>query len=181
MDQPEEFPALDADDLNALEARLAGWRPSAGALESNRDRLIYQAGYAAGRAENRINVWRLATAAFLLISAGLSALVVRERVLRTREHTHRSSLEMADRKSVPVLAPAVTSARDDDRQPTKAEPFAPGSYFALTARMAQGDGDLFSPDAEIKPQSPRLAPNPADKPTFPGPLRVRDVERVLDL
>ena len=79
-----EHPELEHEfDLSELERRLAAWRPAAGALD--RDRMLYEAGRAAARADGRVQSWRLATAALVLLAVGLGGLLVHE---RSQRHAH---------------------------------------------------------------------------------------------
>src|SRR5262249_5023003 len=87
-------------ELSALEQRLAAWRPASGALD--RDQMLYDAGRAAAHAENRLQSWRLATAALLVISIGLGGLSVYQRSLRlldrdllAQEQSPRHALQTA--------------------------------------------------------------------------------------
>ena len=57
-----EHPEIQNEfDLSEFERRLAAWRPAVGGLD--RDRMLYEAGRAAARADGRVQSWRLATAA----------------------------------------------------------------------------------------------------------------------
>ena len=165
--------------LTALEARLSGWRPAAVAID--RDRLLYDAGHAAAGAGAR-QPWRL-TAASLPADdyLGLAALaarehssLARERDLLARERSQRRQLEtaLAARAVAPQSAPAPQEV---------IEPPGPSSYLALSARMADGLDDPLSRGAGIDPAPTRSAPAPAGDDLHPGPLRPRDVRRVLEL
>jgi hypothetical protein len=173
-------------DLTALEQRLASWQPAAGTLD--RDRMLYDAGRAAGDA--RARYWRLATAALLLVSLGLGGLTMqqrswlgRERARLTHEQGRRLELETAlaalsdaSRASPLAAAPVV------DVPPIG--PPAPGSYLALTARLADGIGDGDWPGAaaiEREPAARPSGPAPAAAKWRPAPLRAQDIEHILDL
>jgi hypothetical protein len=170
------------DDLKALEHRLIAWQPTAGALD--RDRMLYDAGQAAARADGQIRAWRLATAALLFLTVGLGGLLVhqrslleRERAVLTQERSRRRTMEamLVDRNPAPAPsapAPAPTSAG------TTVEPLSPSSYFALTARLARDVRDPSSPDREIEPAPHRPSAEPVE--SLP-PLHPRDVQRILDL
>lgn len=171
-DRRDEIPI--GPDLTALERRLSGWRPAAGALD--RDRILYDAGRAA--AEGRGRPWRLATGALLLVSMGLGGALIhqrselaREGALLASERTRRLELE---------TALAVRSAPSPVPQGT-IEPPAPSSYLALSARLGE-EWDIASPPgvaAESEPRRP--APAPSDAEWHPIPLRPQDIRRVLDL
>ncbi len=155
-------------DLSALERRLAAWRPATGALD--RDRMLYDAGRAAAAAEAR--PWRLAAAALLLATAGLGGLLVQQRSLLARERAER--IELAARLRAPaVLAPPVESAAPG--------PPAPGSYLALTSRLAEGVDFGSSPEGggDGEPRTP--SPPSWEPAARPVPLRPIDLQRVLDL
>jgi hypothetical protein len=187
MDNENDNPVRDHEiehDLKALEHRLVAWRPLAGTLD--RDRMLYDAGRAAA-ADGHVRSWRLATAAWLLVTVGLGGLLVhqwslleRERSLLAQEQSPRMALEttLAARtgplqQSAP--APSPTSAAP------AIEPLAPTSYFALTSRLARGDRNLSSPDLEREPGPHRPTVGPSEAIPHPGPLQPRDLQRVLDL
>ncbi len=170
-------------DLTALERRLAGWRPAAGALD--RDRMLYDAGRAAAGARP----WRLAAAALMLVSLGLGGLLVqrrallgRERALLAHERARRFELETA-------LAARTEASRPSSQAPAPAAdvppigPPAPGSYLVLTARLADGVADVPWPGARVEsePGPHRPSPGPAGGEWRPAPLRTQDIQRVLDL
>jgi hypothetical protein len=167
-------------DLTALERRLAAWRPAAGVLD--RERMLYDA----GRASVGIRPWRLATAALLLVSLGSSGLLLhqrsllaRERALLAAERSHRLGLETALAARIEASRPpsqiAVTA------QASSIEPPAPSSYLVLTARLAEGTADVASSDVDGDSERRKPAPGPAEGQPRPGPLRPRDVRRVIEL
>jgi hypothetical protein len=173
-------------DLTALELRLAGWRPAAGALD--RDRMLYEAGRATAAAGAR--PWRLATAALLLVSLGMGGLAAQqrsrlglERALMAHEQARRLELETAlsiradaSRSPIQDAAPAVEVAPSG--------PPAPGSYLVLTARLANGFNDATWPGAGAIDREPApLPPGPAPAAVEwrPAPLRTQDIQRILDL
>jgi hypothetical protein len=158
------------NDLTALERRLAAWRPAAGAVD--RDRMLFDAGRAAARAEDRVRVWRLATAASIIVIATLGGLLAHER-------SQRPALEpsAAVRTSPPDPWPStLKSARS-----VTIESSGPNSYQVLTSRLVSGARDLSSFDVELEPE-PARPPTTSSKPTpHAEPLRPRDLQRVLDL
>lgn len=171
-------------DLTAMEHRLAVWQPSTGALD--RDRMLYDAGRAAARAESRVRSWRLATAALALVAVGLGGLLAHERSLVAHQRS-LLALERSQRRSME----ATLAARTGTSEPTSpapapgdsppAEPLAPTSYFALTSRFARSAGDPSSLDIAIEPGPHRPVTRPSEMPLPPRPLRPGDVQRVLDL
>jgi hypothetical protein len=174
-------------ELSALEQRLAAWRPSPGALD--RDRMLYDAGRAAARAENRLQSWRLATAALLVISIGLGGLLVYQRSLRlldrdllaqeqARRHALETALAAGDRPLEPapgISAPAV--------QATSIQRLPPTSYFILTARLTRSGQDLSAPDLDFEPEPQRPGSHPSEMMPRPGPRQLQpgDIRRVLEL
>jgi hypothetical protein len=158
------------NDLSALERRLAAWSPAAHGLD--RDRMLYSAGQAAARADDRGRLWRLATAASVVVAVTLGGLLAHER-------SRRRALE------------SQTIARNDRHDPRPSTPASlpmptieapgPSSYLALASRLAQGDRDLSTLDVEVESR-PR-GPAPASSKSSPSlePLRSTDLERVFDL
>jgi hypothetical protein len=168
-------------ELTALERRLAAWRPATGALD--RDRMLYDAGRAAAGARP----WRLATAALMLVSLGLGGLLVqqrsllgRERALLALERARRLELEtaLAGRNEAPRPSPRASAPAAD--VPPIGSP-APGSYLALTARLADGVADVAWPGGAAEPASQRPVRNPTGEEWHPSPLRPQDIQRILDL
>jgi len=166
-----EHPEIENEfNLNAMERRLAAWRPASGGLD--RDRMLYEAGRAAARADGRVQSWRLATAALILMVVGLGGLMMHERSQR-----HAMEVALAARTRPSQSAPTVPLLSAT----TAIEPFAPSSYFALTSRLAQGNPDMSSPDIELEPEPHRPATSPSDLLPQRRPLQPRDLQRVLDL
>ena len=163
-------------DLRALEHRLAAWRPSAGALD--RDRMLYDAGRAAARHQGYIRAGRLATAALLVVTIGLGAMLVHQRSWLIHERSQRMALETSlaarDRPSEPWPHPVEIKL-------PPIEPPAPSRYFALTARLAARPAD--APFAEVEQEAEPNRPDsaPSERLPRPVPLRPRDIQRVLDL
>lgn len=146
---------IPADDLNALADRLRGWQPSAGGLD--RDRLIFEAGRAAGLAEARTSFhkrfWPLAMAASLLLAAGFFMTRQPERV------------EVAKAPQPPGPAVEIPPIPPTD----------PNSYLALSRQIAAGGLD------PIRHDPARTAPDPSISVDRPSPLRARDLDRLLNL
>jgi hypothetical protein len=162
-------------DLSEVERRLAAWRPASGGLD--RDRMLYEAGRAAARADGRIHSWRLATAALTLLTVSLGGLLARERAQR-RELETSVSIASRIKPSRPVGEVALPAPRED----TAIEPFAPSSYFALTTQVARSIPEIASMDAEFDPKTRRpSAVNPSERIPQRRPLQPRDLPRVLDL
>jgi len=169
------------DNMNALEQRLAAWRPALGAFD--RDRMLYSAGWSAARADSHIQSWRLATAALLLLTIGLGGLLARERSLLAREGDLLAR-ERSKRVALETSLAARTVPAEHSQppgEPPPIEPFAPTSYFALASRLADGIADASWPDADTPTEEHRRDRGPPDKLLAPTPLRSRDVRRVLDL
>jgi hypothetical protein len=155
------------NDLTALERRLAAWRPATGAVD--RDRMLYDAGWAAARAEHRAHIWRLATAASFVVIVTLGGLLAHERSQRRALAMSVAARRGPARPLAPI--PLIT-------QTPALEPLAPSSYFVLTAQLAASDQEVPALAArnQVKPTKP-------DPPPFPDPppLRTRDFHRILDL
>jgi hypothetical protein len=158
------------NELSALERRLTGWRPATGGL--NRDRMLYEAGRAAARAEGRSRLWQLATAALTLMIAGLAGLLSRERSQRLALETALAFRGGAARPMPPVSLLAQT--------PTT-ESLPPNSYFVLTAHLTASDQEApaLAVGNDVKPT--KSDPAPLHALPLPLPLRSRDLNRVLDL
>ena len=159
--------ADDENDLTPLERRLAAWRPAAGTLD--RDRMLYSAGQAPARDEDRVRYWRLAAAASIVVAVTLAGLLAHER-------SQRLALEMvlAARTGPAGPLPPIPLVT----QTPALEPLARSSYFVLTAQLAASGQEVPALAArnQVKPTKP-------DPPPFPDPppLRTRDFNRILDL
>jgi hypothetical protein len=169
MDFDKSEPDLE-NDLTALERRLAAWRPATGAVD--RDRMLYDAGWAAARAEHRAHIWRLATAASFVVIVTLGGLLAHERSQRLALES-RTVAGTGPLDSRPLTRTSVQLAR--------IEPPGPNSYLVLTSRLANVARDLSSFDVELEPE-PARPPATSSKPIpHAEPLRPRDLQRVLDL
>lgn len=161
-------------DLTALERRLSAWRPAAAI---DRDRLLYESGRAAARADAR--PWRLATAALILISMGLGGALIHQRSSLARERALLAS-ERASRIEREARL-AARSAPPTSPPPGPIEPPGPNSYLALSSRLT-GAWDGEAPDdVPSQPGPRRPAPDPSGGEWHPAPLRPQDIRRVLDL
>ncbi len=158
------------NELTALERRLAAWRPAGGGLD--RDGMLFRAGAAAARADDRTSSWRLATAASVLLTATLGGLLAHERSQRLALESQ--ALARSDRHDPPP--PTANSVHL-----ATIETPVPDSYLALTARFANGGRDLSLLDREFDSQ-PRRPPATSSR-SSPSlePLRPRELERILDL
>ncbi|MGO9466531.1 MAG: hypothetical protein ACLQIB_16005 [Isosphaeraceae bacterium] len=169
-------------DLSALANRLTAWRPSTGALD--RDRMLYEAGRAAARAEAPGRPWRLATAALAVAALGLFGLLVHERSLRVHERfvlAQERSRHSALGRVVAVRIEGSAPSADGAAATPAIEPLSPSSYFVLASRLSKGVVELSSPDFGSHAGPHRPAPGPLETIPQPAPLRPGDVERVLDL
>lgn len=88
-------------DRSPLERRLAAWQPAPPASTSGRDRLLYQAGLAAGRREARWRSAALAAAVGLIMSAWS---------LRERAERRRLEPDLAARSPAAPAPPRPESA-----------------------------------------------------------------------
>jgi hypothetical protein len=169
------------EHLKALERRLAAWQPSSGALD--RDRMLYEAGRAAARADSHIQAWRLATAALLIVTAGLSALAVHQASQRLHERS-LLALELAQERRMQTSTAATPSglpAESSRSQSAAAGSFAPASYFVLTTRLVAGDVEAPWRETEDARPSQRRDPGQPESGPASAPLRPRDLKRVLEL
>jgi hypothetical protein len=168
IEHPDRDPEID---LSAVERRLAAWRPAAGGLD--RDRMLYEAGRAAAKADGRVQSWRLATAALVLLTVGLGGLLAHERVQRRALET---SITRAGRINPTQPAGEIASLTSNETPAIE-----PSSYFALTLRLSRGNPDISSPDVDFEPKPHRPATGPLQVLPQRQPLQPRDLQRVLDL
>jgi hypothetical protein len=177
-----EAPGEIENDLRALEHRLAAWRPAPGALD--RDRMLYDAGRSAARAESRIHSWRLATVALLLLFVGSGVLLLRQRHLLAREQTllaRERSQRLALETALAARTPAFSAERSQRLdEPTPIGRFAPSSYYAL-ALQTRGFAEPYGPDSGTPPAERRREPGFSNKRPSAVPLRPRDIGRIIDL
>ena len=128
-----------SDDLEPLAHRLAAWKPAP--VLSGRDRILYEAGVAAGRRQAR----RQMAAIVLPLLVGSTGWIWHERTER-----HRVELAMiAQSEPLPVQTlPATAPSPALDLEP----PLAPGpsSYLVLSHRLASIGLDGLDP---IEPRS----------------------------
>jgi hypothetical protein len=149
--------------LNELERPLSGLRPVTVGL--NRDRMLFDAGRAAARADARGRFLTLAAAALAVVTGlGLSLFIERSR---------RHSLEVAlagfeHRQQSPPSSsiPPVSIATNDA---------SPYSYRALS--LLENSGGLCEFRPPIGALQPDRAPPGAEAER--APLRVRDTEKLL--
>ena len=152
-----------------LERRLAGWAPAPPA--AGRDRVLYEAGVAAGR-----RAARRRHAALALI------LAVAPAAWAAREHAARARLEVALAEQARALALAEQARASAPAQPaglpaaTPRRP-APGSYLILNRRLVGGGG--YGDPAGPVPPGARLFPAPGG-PTL-TPLTARRLGDAVDL
>ncbi len=153
------------DNLDPLSQRLAAWSPAP--VRSGRDRILFEAGVAAGQRQTR----RQMAAILIPLLVGSGGWIWHERTER-----QRVELVLIERSSGP--SPTVT--RTDGPAPRPIEQSvaaAPFSYVALSQRV-QADGLDFP-----HPVSPTS--NPDRSPTRVGvvltPLSSRRVAELADL
>ena len=112
-----------------------------------------QAGRNAARVDGRVQSWRLATAALILMAVGLGGMLARE-TLAT------AGIGIVAFPRIPDQP--VASGRGDRVAGIQGlsviEPFAPSSYFALTSWLGRNNPDMSSPDVEFEPESRRRSP-----------------------
>ena len=152
MDPTKDRPE---NDLTDLEFRLRQWQPSA--LGLDRDRMLFEAGRAAARAEiwGRVPLGSIAALAVTVVGLG---------VLFARERGERQALEVqvVQQSTVPTIEPRPGPVP----APIVERPPALDSYLVLTRNMLSAGPEMMpSPAPETTPSI--SAPN--DEP----PLRVR--------
>jgi hypothetical protein len=162
MDTPE--PGLTRE-MNEPEQTLARLRPVSGGL--NRDRVLFEAGRAAGRTEARHRLLIATSASLLVALIGSGGLFVRERA-----HRLSLELELAARLNEQTSRPAGVV------QPELLPPadISPNSYLALSRHIQPGGLD------EPSPPFGGAGPGYPIKNSAPiVPLGIRDTQRALDL
>jgi hypothetical protein len=157
----------DQDHMSSLEERLRAWVPDSGGLD--RDRMLFEAARAGGSPRS----WKYATAAAVLLAAGLAFGWHHER-------RQRRALELAFAKvGPPSLVTAVSSQERIAEGPVTAIAIDPTSYLALIRQVKS-----LEDGASLKPQ--QLAPDVVTKVrsadlSQPSPLRPHDFDRVISL
>ncbi len=154
MDPNEDNPEAPLSDL---ERRLERWRPASGSLD--RDRMLFDAGRAAARAESWGRLGVALAASFALVSVGLGGLLVRERGYR-----HDLEVTLAERTREPVLPELVSPP------PALAEP-APNSYLALSRRILASGLEDSPTEASDAPRGE--VPESLEPPLTPLSIRGR--------
>jgi len=163
----------DEDQLSSLEERLRSWVPSACGLD--RDRMLFEAGRAevlgSIPARSHARLWKLATAAAILLASGLG-------MAWQNERSQRRALELTFARLAPPAALDSQPELMTERQEKEAA-IDPTSYLALVRQV-----NRLEDSADLEPH--RTAPG-----TFPSvrsadppqtaPLRPRDWDRVLSL
>ncbi len=153
------------DDVSNLERRLAGWTPAP--ASSGRDRILFEAGVAAGRRQMR---WPMA--------AVLVALAVWSGGWMFHERSERRILERALVERSQALEVALAK-RQVDRQPDLALPVAasPTSYLGWNHSLETSGVD--PPETALLPSS--LAQFPASIGPVLTPLNARSVGELVGL
>ncbi len=161
-------------EMTEVERRLAAWRPATGSLD--RDQVLYDAGRAAARADGVGRSWRVATVALVLVAALLGGLLANE---RSRCLKLETSLASASGTKPPPQAGEIELPASD--KTPAIEPFAPSSYFVLSARFSRGNPGTSSPDTEFELDNHRRARGRLELLPQERPLQPTDQHRVLDL
>jgi len=131
------------DDLNALERRLAKWRP--GADDLNVDAMLFAAGLAAGRRQRSRLVGPVMCGLLAALSAGLG-------VWGLSERTECQSLASRLRAPAPVASPS-TPISVAAVPGLLYEP-SPGDYLSIRRRIEQDPNCFFSSMQSGGPQVP---------------------------
>ena len=154
-------------DLTGSEEWLSRLRPAPVALD--RDRLLFEAGRAAGRAEWRGRAGSALAAMFALIAVGLGGLLAHERGLR--KGLEGTVARFATRAP---SVPHILVAPSDDSPFDQAEP---NSYLVLTRNFLSGGMDSMpSKRTGVPPAPASIGPTPT-----PGPFQVRGLGELLEL
>ncbi|TWT76065.1 hypothetical protein Pla123a_28520 [Posidoniimonas polymericola] len=141
---------------NDFEARLAAVRPPA--VQIDRDRLMYEAGWAAAEAQlarptiQTTNWWKAASAVSTLAAAALLAVVVQQASPSTSGHTEQAVSPVASavvEVTEPVEVPPVSTLQKTRPQtstppwaaPLRSNPSAP--YLVLRQAVVAGQFDEF--------------------------------------
>jgi hypothetical protein len=166
----------DRNPLKAIENSLRAWVPSVGGLD--RDRMLFEAGRAAaqGVQATRRALWlyRLATAAALLLSASMGYGWQRERDQRQALSEALASLQ----ETTQPIDPIADGQAPMSRFTTAGNNLDPSSYLAIMRTMSREsyiERHLPVPDDE-KQGRDRRPPT-----ALPQPLRPRNFDRVLTL
>ena len=159
-------PMNPSDDLEPLAQRLATWRPAP--VPSGRDRILYEAGVAAGRRQAR---WQLA-AIVLPLLVGSTGWIWHERTER-----HRVELALTERTPAPTVLTRHEPAPTPLLRPVV--PPDPMSYLILSHRLNANVWDRFDP---IEPHSGHVTPaNQAVSRPILTPLSGRNPQEFADL
>ena len=134
-------------DLSETEERLAAWRPVS--APADRDRMLFEAGRAAGRADARGRAGLALAACLALVSAGLGARLEQERPRRLALETQ--VVQRTRGNPAPAVAPVSEPAAV----------LAPDSYLVLTHRWhAAGLDEAPTPRSNTPPDEPAAGPEP---------------------
>lgn len=151
MERPES-------DLNAFEARLASWQPASPGAD--RDRVMFLAGKAAGRAELRHRLLTGSAACVALVIVSLGGLLAREHSRRILAEIRVAEAQLPSPSVYPQVQPSPIG------QP------ASTSYLVLSHQP---------PDLGTARERLSLPSDGASQPQDSMPLRVRDRSRFSEL
>ena len=152
-------------DLTPLARRLAGWTPSA--VAAGRDRLLYEAGVAAGRRQ----AGRRWAAVVLALAVGGGGWTLHEQGVRSRLELAlaKRSRALEFPRPVRLLPPQVA--------PSSPKPLAPTSYLALSRHL-----DTLGMNAPEPARSVGIDPPfPARLGSILTPISARRPEDLADL
>ena len=154
------------DGLKKIERQIQSWGPAGCGID--RDRLIYEAGRASLNVGPRPVLWRLATAASLLLAVGLGWAWIKERDQRQSVERELAAVRQVVSPDAPVLA---------DAPAPPSHPADPSSYIVLTRDLRGAADPLLAGEKAVGGGGP---PRPLpDEPLTPG--RVHSKERLFDL
>jgi hypothetical protein len=165
----------DQDHLSSLEERLRSWVPSPGGLD--RDRLLFEAGRAEVQgpvqAGTSARLWKYATAAAVLLAAGLGTAWHHER-------SQRRALELTYAKPTPPLSATSGSTPELITEGQEKEAAVdPTSYLALVRQLKRLEDPVnLEPHRTAPGTVPRVR---AADPPQSVPLRPHDFDRLISL
>ena len=165
----------DQEEMKALEERLGSWVPSAGSLD--RERMLFLAGRAssldARRFVNRSRVWRLSTAAAILLAAlmGLAWQHDRQRIRSLEEIILAQDSKPAGRLEIQLEPEPVPKNNN--------QPIDPTSYLGLVRQLKMQSMNGGPIEFATTPAS--RSSGPTSSVPAPEPLRPRDLDRVISL
>ena len=163
------------EQINAIENRLARWKPSATAID--RDRLLFESGRAAGRAEARIRAIRGS-----IVGSILGAIVTGGILMRERGLGHDVQSRPSRGESLPTAPPTIASANPDATaigDVGERRVMIPDESYLALSRLAGSNAFENAPRPD--PNEPSIRSKPSDDASRPtlnalsSPLDLKDL------